>query len=155
MGFEIEQVGIDQIDELLRWRMETLHEVFARSVDADMAALERANRAYLESEIASGRHVGCLVSLDGEVIGCGSACLQREMPSPDNPSGTCAYLMNIYTRPAFRHRGAGRATVCWLVDRSRERGAGKIYLEASEAGRHLYEEMGFVDLPNMMVLRRA
>ena len=155
MGFEIEQVGIERIDELLRWRMETLREVFALSDGADTAELERSNRTYLESEIASGRHVGCLVSLDGEVIGCGSACLQREMPSPDNPSGRCAYLMNIYTRPAFRHRGAGRATVCWLVDRSREHGASKIYLESSKAGRRLYEEMGFVDLLNMMILKHA
>ncbi len=27
----------------------------------------------------------------------------EELPSPDNPSGKCAYLMNIYVREAFRN----------------------------------------------------
>lgn len=148
----IEEGTLDRLDELLAWRMETLREVFALPADADTNALEAENRAYLESELARGGHACCLVSFQGQPAACGGVCLQREMPSPDNPSGKCAYLMSIYTRPAFQHHGIGRATVQWLIDRAREWGAQKIYLETSAAGRHLYEQMGFVDLPDMMIL---
>lgn len=57
--------------------------------------------------------------------------LDQEMPSPDNLSGQCAYLMNIYTYLEFRGRGVG---------------------EISKPGRKLYEKIGFVDMPDMMKL---
>lgn len=148
----IENMDVGRIEELMNWRMETLREVFALPASADLSRLEAANRAYYLRELPSGGHVACLVKLDGQAVGCGGVCFQREMPSPDNPGGLCAYLMNIYTRPAYQHRGLGRAVVEWLVARARERGAGKIYLETSQAGRRLYEALGFTDMPDMMQL---
>jgi GNAT superfamily N-acetyltransferase len=151
-GITIEAGTLGRIDELLAWRMETLREVFSIPADADVSSLEAANRTYLERELARGGHACCLVSFRGQPAACGGVCLQYEMPSPDNPSGKCAYLMSIYTRPQFQHHGIGRATVQWLIDRAREWGAQKIYLETSVAGRRLYQNMGFVDLPDMMIL---
>lgn len=77
-------------------------------------------------------------------------CLYREMPSPDNSSGQCAYLMNIYVRPRFRGHGAGDAIVRWLVGQAAQRGIPKIYLETSDAGRPLYQETGFADMTGYM-----
>ncbi len=37
------------------------------------------------------------------------------MPSPDNPSGRCAYLMNIYVREGYRSEGAGKKIVRYLI----------------------------------------
>ncbi|RJF44809.1 GNAT family N-acetyltransferase [Actinomyces sp. 2119] len=155
MRIEVEQVGLARIDELIAWRVEVLREVFGNAFDADVSALERANRAYYEQELAAGRHVACLARLDGEPVGCGGLCLHREMPSPDNPSGLCAYLMNVYTRPAFQGHGVGAAVVSWLVRQARARDAGKVYLEASDAGRRLYEHAGFTDMPSMMHLTQG
>ena len=39
----------------------------------------------------------------------------HEMPSPDNPDGKCACLMNIYARPPFRRQGIGDRIVRWLI----------------------------------------
>ena len=41
----IEEAGIDRIDELAAWRIETLREVFSLPADADMTQLEAENRA--------------------------------------------------------------------------------------------------------------
>ena len=149
---EIEEAGVERVDELVAWRMAVLREVFSLGEDSDVATLEAANRAYYEREIPKGGHIACFALLDGEVVGCGGVCLQREMPSPDNPNGRCAYLMNIYTRPAARGRDVGTAIVNWLVGRAEKMGAGKVYLETSKAGRRLYEKAGFADLPGMMKL---
>lgn len=86
-------------------------------------------------------------------IACGSICLHDELPSPDNPSGKCAYLMNMYTRPEFRGQGVAGAVVEWVIDQARKAGAGKIYLETTPAGRGVYERAGFTDLPAMMILK--
>lgn len=132
--------------------METLREVFSLPSGEDTHDLEECNRAYYARELAVGGHIACFAELDGEVVGCGGACLYSEMPSPDNPTGKCAYLMNIYTRPQAQHRGVGGRVVDWLVAQARGWGAGKIYLETSASGRRLYEQKGFVDLPEMMIL---
>ena len=79
----------------------------------------------------------------------------EEMPSPDNPCGKCAYLMNIYTRPQFRRKGVGEAVVRWLAGQALQLGISKIYLESSEAGLGLYKRLGFVPMQNMMKLPDA
>lgn len=151
----IREAGIGDLKELLAWRAEVLREVFALVPEADMAELMRANRAYYEQTLGEGSHVACFAERKGETVGCGGVCLQREMPSPDNPSGRCGYLMNIYVRPAARRSGVAAEVVRWLVGKARDWGADKVYLETSVPGRPLYEGLGFVDLPDMMVLLQS
>ena len=138
--------------ELLAWRMEVLHEVFALPAEADTAALEAANRDYYERSLAAGSHVACLATAEGRAVGCGGVCFYEEMPSPDNPNGRCAYLMNIYVRAPFRGRGFARRIVRWLVGQALARGVSKIYLETTTAGRSLYAGLGFRDMKDMMKL---
>lgn len=85
-------------------------------------------------------------------MGCGGLCLYDEMPSPDNPSGRCAYLMNIYVREGHRGAGIGKKIVRYLVGCALERGVTKIYLETSQCGRKLYESAGFTAMKDMMLL---
>ena len=139
------------IDTLMRWRMTVLAEVFAGE-PADKA-LADANREYYLRALSDGSHVAVLAYIDGVTAGCGGLCFQGEMPSPDNPSGIDAYLMNIYVSPEYRRRGVARAIVTHLAGTARERGAGKIYLETSECGHHLYTSLGFTGLKGMMILK--
>ena len=83
---------------------------------------------------------------------CGGLCLHDEMPSPDNPSGRCAYLMNIYVREGHRGEGAGKKIVRYLIGCALERNITKIYLETSPCGRTLYESAGFSEMRDMMLL---
>lgn len=115
-------------------------------------ALLAASREYYQKTIPGGGHVAVFAETEAGTAGCGGLCLYREMPSPDNPGGICAYLMNIYTREPFRKSGVGRAVVRWLVGYAKERGAGKIYLETSDSGRPLYESAGFRDMRDYMIL---
>ncbi len=150
---EIIRASMEDIELLMAWRMEVLHEVFTLPESYDMTALEAENRRYYSKALPSGEHIACFAKLGGQLVGCGGVCFQREMPSPDNPSGKCAYLMNIYTRAAFRHEGAGEAVVEWLIARAKENGAQKIYLEATEVGAKLYVKLGFAALDGMMKLK--
>lgn len=75
------------------------------------------------------------------------------MPSPDNHSGKNGYLMNIYTLPEYRGEGIGRKIVEFLINDAKEKGTEKIYLESSGAAKHLYYEIGFLDMPDYMKLK--
>lgn len=150
----IRPATLDDLELLLRWRESVLRDVFELPSDTDLTSLMRENRAYYQRALADGTHRACFALMDGDVVGCGGLCLQEEMPSPDNPSGHCAYLMNVYTRPESRGRGVGGAVVAWLVRQARETGACKVALEATPAGRAIYAPQGFVDMPDMMVLEQ-
>ncbi len=141
---EIRKLGISDIDALMEWRERVLHEVFElpEGMPVDPALMEQ-NRRFYQEHLANNTHIPVIAFSDGKGVGCGSICLYDEMPSPDNPTGKCAYLMNVYTTPQARGRGIGKAVVEELVSYAREYGAGKIYLETTEAGRPLYEHIGF------------
>ena len=144
----------EDFEEALDWRMEVLGVVFEEAEPWNHAALRKANGRFIGKHLGSDL-VHCIASYAGEDAGCGAICFQDELPSPDNREGWNAYLMNIYTRPAFRGHGIGRAVVAELIARARERGAGKIYLETTAMGAALYEGLGFVYMEGMMRLEDA
>lgn len=145
---KIEQA--DDIEVLIPWRMEVLHCVFALPDNADMTGLEQTNRHYYERHLSDGSHIACIAYMGDEAVGCGGVCLYDEMPSPDNPNGRCAYLMNIYVRPDFRRKGIARRIIRWLVGQGLARGVSKIYLETSDVARDLYAGLGFKYMKDMM-----
>lgn len=152
MGVTIQRATLADMDLLLQWRMEVLRAVFSIPPHQSTDKLLEENRRYYQQALATGGHIACFACLDGEIVGCGGICLYQEMPSPDNPTGKCAYLMNIYIRPPYRKRGIGEAIVKWLTAQAVQLGISKIYLETSPAGRRLYQRTGFVPMQDMMKL---
>lgn len=145
MNIEIRE--ITALPTLMRWRAEVIENVFG---EVPSKRLLVANRIYYRRHIADGSHIAIVAEADGAGIGCGAICLTDELPSPDNPSGKCAYLMNIYVRKAFRGNGVGHAIVGWLVDKARRLGCDKIYLETTDCARQVYRDTGFEELTGMM-----
>ena len=153
MDIEIRKAELTDIDLLMKWRMRVLREVFAIPENEPAEELERKNRIFYQSALQAGGHIACFACQGEEIIGCGGICLYQEMPSPDNLSGQCAYLMNIYTCPDFRGLGVGETVVKWLAGQAVQRNITKIYLETSKPDRKLYEKAGFIDMPDMMKLQ--
>ena len=145
----IEIKKIQDLPELLRWRKEVITNVFG---EAPSDELMEENRNYYRRHLEDHTHLPYIALKDGEEAGCGSLCLTEELPSPDNPSGRCGYLMNIYVRDRFREHGIGHAIVKHLINEAKKRGCNKIYLETTPEGRPVYESLGFHDLPDMMKL---
>lgn len=151
MEISIKQAGIHDIDNLMKWRMEVLKEVF--QLDGEPSdELKQANLNYYQTDLINGNHLAVFAEADGENAGCGGVCFYQEMPSPDNLSGWCAYLMNIYTRKQYRGHGIGEKTICYLIKEIQKRGITKIYLETSEIARPLYEKLGFTDMDGYLIL---
>ena len=156
MSVRIRRLSASALELLLSLRMEVLGTVFAEEkerMDGEAwAALREENRRYYLAALESGGHIACAALVGGEIAGCGGVCLYREMPSPDNPSGKCGYLMNIYTRAPYRGRGVAKAVCAWLTARAKEQGTEKIYLETTEAAKGLYSGLGFRDMTGYMKL---
>ena len=138
---------ISDIPTLMDWRAEVIRNVFGE--EADLVLLE-ANRRYYLRHIPDDSHIAFVASYRGVECGCGAICLSDELPSPDNPSGRCAYLMNIYVREAFRNHGIAHKIVSRLVEEAKKRDCGKIYLETTADGKPVYASLGFREMTDMM-----
>ncbi|MDO4319225.1 MAG: GNAT family N-acetyltransferase [Bacteroidales bacterium] len=138
---------VTAIPTLMHWRAEVIRNVFGIEPHPRMLV---ATRQYYRSHIADGSHLALVADIDGEDCACGAACFTDELPSPDNPTGRCAYLMNIYVREPFRNRGIAGQIVRRLIDEALKRDCAKIYLETTSEGKSLYLSSGFVEMPDMM-----
>lgn len=146
----VEIKSVSDIAAIMMWRDEVIEAVFGQSPEK---GLIEANRDYYTRHIADGSHLAIAASVGGKDAGCGGICFHEELPSPDNPTGRCAYLMNIYVREAFRHAGIGASIIRHLVGEARKRGCGKIYLETTDMAETLYGSIGFEPMKGMLRIK--
>ncbi|MBP3263614.1 GNAT family N-acetyltransferase [Pseudobutyrivibrio sp.] len=152
----ISPLTIEDIKLLLELRMEVLSNVFEEErkslSNKQWDEIKKQNEEYYKNHLCNLGHVACAAYVDGKLAGCGGICLYDEMPSPDNISGKCGYLMNIYVRKEFRRKGLARNICHFLIEKGKELGAEKIYLESSVMGVPLYSSIGFEDMHGYMKL---
>jgi len=118
--------------------------------ERDGPALEASSQAYLKVALSSGEYLGWLIDADGEVVAGGGVLVRRLLPRPGHPTGgEEAYVLNVYTEPAHRRRGLARILMQAILDWCDARHIPRISLHASDAGRPLYETLGFVQTNEM------
>ena len=139
------------IDLLVSSRINTLRAANLLDERADLDEVERQSRLYYERAIPSGEHIAYIVLHGCDIVGTGGVSFYSVMPTCSNPSGTKAYIMNMYTHPDHRRRGIARRTLGLLIDAALAAGVTDISLEATAAGRPLYESSGFVSAENEMI----
>ena len=155
MALVYKRATLADLDILTETRIEVLRAANRLDASADMTQVERETRAYYRSALADGTHTAYLV-FDGDVfVGAGGASYYAVMPTYHNPTGRKAYIMNMYTCPAYRRRGIAARTLDLLVQDARGRGVHAISLEATSMGRPLYEAYGFVPMTSEMELPEA
>ncbi len=152
MNIIFKKADIDQLDLLVKTRVEVLQAANLLGDDADMSEVEAASLQYYREALLDGSHTGYL-AFDGEdFVGAGGVSYYRVMPTYHNPTGRKAYIMNMYVRPAYRRRGIATQMLDLLVADTRQRGIQSISLEATDAGRPLYTKYGFVPMEHEMEL---
>jgi len=131
------------LEELLEYRLAMLEELSAERAHSPAATdLTEANRTWFADHL--GRDFQAWIAdVDGTAAASAGLLWFHHPPSPMNPAGLEAYLLNVYTRPEARRRGLARKLVERAVGEARSAGVRRIWLRASSSGRPLYEELGF------------
>ncbi|SDB53429.1 GNAT family N-acetyltransferase [Butyrivibrio sp. INlla16] len=141
----------NDIESMMSSRLEMLKVVNNLSEDYEFSdEMINESRDYF----LNGDHITVL-ALDGDiVIGCASMSFIRIMPTFYHLTGKRAHLMNVYTRNEYRRQGIAQKMVELLIEKTWEKGATEISLDATELGRPLYEKIGFTDSTECMVLTK-
>lgn len=111
-------------------------------------------RSYVTADFRAGISLGSqfwVVADDGNAIVATGAAFLRGGRSSIALTGLSATLAGVYTFPPYRRRGHARAVVERLIEICRTRGCRSIRLRASDQGRHLYEQLGFVPGDEMVL----
>ncbi len=114
------------------------------------AELLAASTAALSEWLKNKSYVGWL-ALDevGQVIAGAGAQVTLHLPRVSHDGshiagGPVPLVVNVYTDPKWRRLGIARALMKELMDWASARGCDRVVLHASDAGRDLYESLGFV-----------
>ena len=131
-------------EAFIRLRLALFRDLGELRDEAETPAITATLERYFAEELPPGRFQAWFALDDtGEAIGSGGLIFVRKPPMPSNDTGREAYLMNMYTAPAWRGRGVAKQIVGAILDFAREAGISTVRLHASVPGRPVYERVGF------------
>lgn len=139
-------------EEVIRLRLAFLREYGEAEGRPFPVALESATREYVQRMLSTGDLRFWFAEADRAVAGCCALILFDRPPSYGNPAGLTAYLLNVYTVPAYRRRGIASRLIEEALRHAKSIGAGRVSLHTSSAGRAVYERLGFKGRDNEMDL---
>ena len=141
--FELRRVEPTDLPTLLEHRR-LFFEEFGNADAATLADHIRIFRRWLQPRLKSGSVVGWIATADGVPAGSGLVYVQSNRPHPWNRTGRSPYLMAMYTQPAHRRQGIATAIVRAALNCAKDAGFSSMTLHATDAGRPVYEALGFV-----------
>jgi len=140
--FLIREASAADIPTLLEFRLAMMVDISGGEIPAGYGELSRVNETWLREHF--GRDFSALLAeFGGRPVASAGLMWFNHPPGIQNPGGREAYILNVYTKPEARRMGAARLLVEQLIAQAGAAGTRMIWLRASEAGRPLYESMGF------------
>lgn len=130
------------------------HAMFAEMGKSDPTVLDAMKlhfRPWVERMLAAGKYAGWVVEDEGQPAASAGFFALEWPPHPLDPAGEArGYLLNFWVEPSYRRRGLARELVKAALAESRRRGLRVTTLHASDAGRLVYETLGFGDSSEMV-----
>jgi GNAT superfamily N-acetyltransferase len=153
-SFSIRPATLADIDDIARHRALMFRDMGAVTAGLVDQLIEMTRTRLLDA-MPRGEYIGWIASphadTDSVVAGAGVQ-VRQVLPFPrvwpdgraDVADGRQGIVINVYTEPAFRRRGAARALMHALLAWARTARLDSLVLHAAPDGRPLYEALGFV-----------
>ena len=136
------KANTEHVEWILRHRVEMFRSM--GWTESDLSSTKTNTQRYLENEWDT-ENPEVLLKVDGlNIIGGCAVAYYRVLPDNRNPSGKCAYILNMFVEP--EHRGKGYATelIRHVISSCKQKGVNKLSLHDTEMSRRIYEKEGFV-----------
>jgi GNAT superfamily N-acetyltransferase len=154
--FLLRQASIDDIPMLVSHHRRMFEEILkSRNEPFTISQLEAMAKAYTEKlqiQLANGICTAWVIEDKCRIIASGAVSVMTTVPVPADPSYHVAYLHSIYTDKDYRRKGLAHRITETAVDYCKSQGIRRMQLNASDAGRPVYETMGFRVADNAMRL---
>lgn len=100
--------------------------------------------------MANGTFVSWLALENDKIIGTSGMSFVEKPPYFGCPNGRVGLLSSMYTEPSYRRKGIAKELLTRVINEARLYGCGTVQITASDKGRLLYTDFGFVKHENFM-----
>jgi len=114
--------------------------------------LEAAYMDKIAKQIPDGVCKAWVIKKDDQIIASGAITVVSLVPVPSDLSHSIAYLHSMYTEITHRQNKCAQKIVGRAIQYCQDNGINRVLLNASDAGKPIYEKAGFVPLPETMSL---
>ena len=136
-----------------RKMFEEIWEKKGESIDPSVCMeMERAYAKKMKQELTGGSCKAWVIESENRIVASGAITIASLVPTPKDLSSSVAYLHSIYTEKEYRNNNFANLIVERAIRFCRDNGIKRVFLNASEAGRPIYEKVGFRVAPEMMRL---
>lgn len=140
----VENAEIADIDLLTELRIAYLKEDYGKLDEEDIRKIRRDLPDYFKKNL--NENIFCYLIRDEEsVIACAFLLVIEKPMSPAFITGRTGTVLNVYTNPAYRHRGYAKKIMEKLLSDAVEKKLSVVELKSTEDGYHLYKSVGFTD----------
>jgi GNAT superfamily N-acetyltransferase len=148
-SYTIRRCGLDDAATIARHRVEMFREMGDVPNDDLARDLLKRSTSAVATLLADGSYLGWFaIDTGGSVIGGAGAHIKPQLPrvSQDNArieDSAVPLVVNVYTEPQWRGKGVAKSLLRELMHWASQQGMDRVVLHASDAGRPLYEKLGF------------
>ncbi len=137
---EFRKATINDVDAFVENRMQFI--VSVREV-ANPEQFRQLTREYVQQHIEQDDLIIYIATDGGKIVASCLACVYTTMPVPVCYSGKTAEILNVNTLAEYRKQGIAEKLLTMLIDELKSVGVGRVFLQYTDAGLHLYEKLGF------------
>ena len=140
---QVRPVTPKDLDVICRHREEMFRD--AGTPDLELSVMTQHFRWWLKPRLANGSYFGFILTLDEETAGGVGLMLLDWPPHPlHTTTDRRGYVLNLFIEPEHRRKGLARKLMLLAEEELARRGVTFMVLHATEKGRPLYSELGWV-----------
>ncbi|MDH4566924.1 GNAT family N-acetyltransferase [Pseudomonas sp. BN414] len=147
-GLEARRLQPEDVPMICRHREAMFLE--AGGVPSGLRVMTEHFRPWLHERLADGRYYGFALMDEGQPVAAIGLMSIDWPPHPAHPDrDQRGYVLNVFVEPAYRRRGLASALMRLAEAEFEQRGLSFAVLHATEAGRPVYEELGWAATSEM------
>jgi GNAT superfamily N-acetyltransferase len=150
MEIRIRAAGIEDVRHLVHHRR-AMFEDMGQGTAAELDRADERAGEYFVAALRAGTYKGWLAedvddpdeAAKARVVAGGGLVIVPWAGYPGEKHAARVWIVNMYTEPHARRRGLAKKFVTIMTEWCRAEGFGSVSLHASDAGRLVYEPLGF------------
>lgn len=140
----VENAGKADIIPLTELRLAYLKEDHGELSEDVIRKIRRDLPDYFRRNL--NQNIFCYLIRDKEeIVSCAFLLVVEKPMSPTFINGRTGTVLNVYTAPAYRHKGYAKKIMEKLLSDAAEKKLSVVELKSTEEGYHLYQSVGFTD----------
>ena len=138
-----EKATIKDINGLTDLRLAYLQEDLGVITDKEL--IQESLPGYYEKHL--NKDLMVYVARDEEdIVSCAFLLIVEKPMSPSFITGKTGTVLNVYTKPGYRHRGYAKELMTMMLEEATAQDVSVIELKSTEDGYLLYKSVGFEDV---------